>query len=97
MAFLSLHTMHGDPDDLLARKCRHMDPVVERLAPGHGAILSVTTRTDDGILTVNLWETADGAMAFSKEPEALEAQRASGLPAPTTFQRYLDADVTRYR
>jgi len=29
--------MEGDPDDLLARKHEHMDPVVQRLAPGFGA------------------------------------------------------------
>ena len=32
MAFLSIHTMEGDPDDLLARKRQHMDPVTERFA-----------------------------------------------------------------
>ncbi|ETK34360.1 hypothetical protein [Microbispora sp. ATCC PTA-5024] len=97
MAFLSIHTMTGDPDDLLDRKRRHMDPVVERLAPRHGAILSVTSTTDDGIVTVNLWESAEGAAAFSGEPEALDAQKESGLPVPATFQRFTDATVTWYQ
>lgn len=44
MAFLSIHTMEGDPDELLERKRQHMDPVVERLAPGFGALASVTRR-----------------------------------------------------
>lgn len=53
MAFLSIHTMEGDPDELLERKRQHMDPVVERLAPGFGALASVTSRTEGGIITVN--------------------------------------------
>ena len=97
MAFLSIHTMDGDPEDLLTRKRAHVDPIVDRLAPVHGALWSVTAPTDHGIVTVNLWQTADGAAAFSMEPEALAAQRASGLPRPSTFDRYLDADVTEYR
>src|SRR5215472_12572648 len=96
MAFLSIHTMEGDPDDLLARKRRHMDPLVERLAPGFGAIASVTSKTASGIITVNLWATADGAAAFSQNPEALQAQRASGLPKPSIFERFPDAECTFY-
>jgi heme-degrading monooxygenase HmoA len=86
MAFLSLHTMDGDPDDLLARKRQHMDPVVQRLAPGFGAIWSVTATTGKGIITVNLWDSAEGAARFSQHPEAQHAQRASGLPPPSSFE-----------
>jgi heme-degrading monooxygenase HmoA len=96
MAFLSIHTMSGDPEDLLARKRQHMDPVVERLAPGFGAIASMTSKTASGIITINLWATADGAAAFSRHEEALQAQRASGLPMPATFERFSDAEYTLY-
>jgi hypothetical protein len=96
MAFMSIHTMTGDPDDLLARKRAHMDPVVARLAPRHGAILSITSPTRGGIVTVNLWERPEGAMALSNEPEALQAQKESGLPMPSTFERFTDATVTYY-
>jgi hypothetical protein len=96
MAFLSIHTMEGDPDDLLARKRQHMDPVVQRLAPGFGALASVTSRTASGIITVNLWADAEGAAAFSQNPEALQAQEASGLPRPATFERFPEADYTFY-
>lgn len=97
MAFLSIHTMEGDPDELLARKRQHMDPVVERLAPRHGAIWSVTARTGSGIITVNLWQAPEGAARFTQEPEAQQAQRASGLPKPASFERYLDAGYTVYQ
>jgi hypothetical protein len=96
MAFLSIHTMEGDPDELLERKRQHMDPVVERLAPGFGALASVTSRTEGGIITVNLWATAEGAAAFSQHPEALQAQQSSGLPRPASFERFPDAEYRFY-
>jgi hypothetical protein len=97
MAFLSIHPMEGDPDDLLARKRQHMDPVVQRLAPGLGAIWSVTAPTGTGIITVNLWSTPEGAARFSQEPEAQQAQQASGLPQPATFERFTGADYIIYQ
>ena len=97
MAFLSIHTMEGDPDDLLARKRQHVDPVTDRLAPAFGALMSVTSRTDTGIITVNVWETPEGAAAFSQDPEVLRARQASGLPRQATFGRFTDADCTLYR
>jgi hypothetical protein len=97
MAFLSIHTMEGDPDDLLARKREHMDPVVQRLAPGLGAIWSVTARTGTGIITVNLWDSPEGAARLAAEPQAQQAQLASGLPKPATFERYTDAEYTVYQ
>ena len=96
MAFLSIHTMEGDPEDLLARKRQHMDPVTERLAPSFGALVSVTSRTKTGIVTVNVWETPEGAAAFSQDPEAVRAHQASGLPRPATFERFTDADCVCY-
>ena len=96
MAFMSIHTMEGDSDDLLARKRQHMDPVTGRLAPGFGALMSVTARTKTGIVTVNVWETPEGAAAFSQDPEAVRAQQASGLPRPNTFERFADADCVVY-
>jgi heme-degrading monooxygenase HmoA len=95
--FFSIHHMTGDPNELLEQKRQSMDPVVERLAPGFGAILSVTVRTDDGITTYNLWDSADGAAAFTQHPEAIEAQKESGLPMPSAFERYDDPHVTFYQ
>ena len=96
MAFLSTQTMEGDPEDLLARKRQHMDPVTERLAPAFGALASVTSRTKTGIVMVNVRETPEGAAAFGQEPEAVRARQASGLPRPATFERFADADCVIY-
>lgn len=94
--FFSVHKMTGDPDDLLARKAQHMDPVAAEHAGGLGALWSVTVRQDDGIVTYNLWESAAGAAEFSRLPEAVQAQRESGLPMPSSFERHASPEVTFY-
>ena len=94
--FFSAHKMTGDPDDLLARKERHTDPVAAEHAGGLGDRWSVTVRHDDGIVTDNLWESAAGAAEFSRLPEAVQAQRESGLPMPSSFERYASPQVTFY-
>ena len=73
-----------------------MDPVTERLGPAFGALVSVTSRTKTGIVTVNVWETPEGAAAFSQEPEAVRAHQASGLPRAATFERFTEADCVLY-
>ena len=94
--FFSVHTMDGDPQALLAAKRTHMDPVVARLAPQHGAIASVTVPTESGITVYNIWRDTAGAAAFTREPEAQQAQQASGLPMPSSFSPHPDAEVTLY-
>ena len=63
MAFLSIHTMEGDPEDLLARKRQHVDPVTERLAPAFGALMSITSRTKSGIRAKNAMRSV-GSLSF---------------------------------
>jgi hypothetical protein len=43
--------------DFVVQKRAHFDPVTSRLAPQHGAIFSVTAKTEDGLVIVNLWES----------------------------------------
>jgi len=57
----------------------------------------VTVRTDDGITTYNLWDSADGAAAFTQHPEAIAAQKESGLPMPSSFERHDRPQVTFYQ
>jgi hypothetical protein len=94
--FFSVHTLVGDPEELLRGKRDHMDPVVARLAPRHGAIASVTVAGENGITTYNLWRDAEGAAAFSREPEVQQTQRRSGLPAPSSFVRYDNVEAILY-
>jgi hypothetical protein len=37
-----------------------------------------------------------GAREFSAQDEVIAAQRSSGLPTPDRFERYDNADITRY-
>jgi hypothetical protein len=93
--FLSMHTMDGDPDALLAAKRNHTDPVVARVAAwvwrnriGDGA-------TRHWVADYNIWRDAAGA-EFAQEPEALQAQRRLGLPPPVPFVRHVDTEVALY-
>lgn len=94
--YLSVHTLAGDAATLLAAKHEHMDPVVDRLAPSHGAVASITVAGSAGLTTCNVWHDAEGAARFSQEPAALQAQQQSRLPAPETFMAYPDVEVTLY-
>jgi hypothetical protein len=87
-AFLAIQGLPGDPDDLLARKRAHLDPLAERLAPACGWLLSVTVRTDDGLLTFDLWASREAAEALAGRPEMALAWRESGLPDPARFEGY---------
>jgi hypothetical protein len=49
------------------------------------------------LVTFDLWNTPEGAARFAQEPEARQAQQASGLPQPATFERFPDADYTVYQ
>src|SRR5215471_9290058 len=70
LAYVTVHTLDGDPRDLLSRKEQHFDPIVRRIAPHYGCIASVTTQTDTGLMIVNTWESADRVPAFTAHPEA---------------------------
>ena len=96
MAYLTIHRLAGDPDDLLARKKEYLDPVTSRLAPSYGGIFSVTAQSADGLVIVNLWDSADAPTRFSRAPEVVRAEQASGLPAPHSFERYDEVQVEPY-
>jgi len=87
MPVLSMMRMEGDPDDLAAKIGEHVAPVAERLAPGHGGLLNIVAKTDDGILVVNLWESEEGRHAMAQEPEIQQAVQGAGLPQPA-FEGY---------
>jgi hypothetical protein len=88
LAYLTIHHLPGNPGELAALRRERFDPIVTPLARKHGAILSLTAVAEDGLVVVNLWESAAGAAALREEPDALRAQQDAQLPAPTRFERY---------
>jgi steroid delta-isomerase-like uncharacterized protein len=82
MAVLSVMSIQGNPDDLLARMEATLDPVAARKAPQYGAISSTVVRTDDGIKILNLWETEEGRHRMADDPDVQDAVRAAGFPEP---------------
>lgn len=81
MPVVSMMRMQGNAEELL-EKMRGVDEVAERLAPGHGGLLNIVARTEDGILVINLWETEEGRHALAEEPEIQQGIQATGLPRP---------------
>ena len=82
MPVLSVMSIQGNPDDLVARMEATLDPVAARKAPQYGAISSTVVRTDDGIKILNLWETEEGRHRMADDPEIQDAVRAAGFPKP---------------
>jgi hypothetical protein len=71
MASWSIHTMEGDPDDLLARKRQHMDPVV---GPGPA----------DPTQSAVLVPVPEAERVVSRHRGRLDAAAALGVPAHVT-------------
>jgi predicted ester cyclase len=82
MAVLSVMSIQGDPDDLVARMTQTIEPVVARKAPLYGGISSTVVRADGGITIYNLWQTEDGRHRMADDPEIQEALRKAGFPEP---------------
>jgi len=83
MAVLSVMSIQGDADELLARLQTTIDPVAAAKAPRYGGISSTVVRTDDGIKIFNLWETDEGRHQMADDPEIQAAVREAGFPAPS--------------
>jgi hypothetical protein len=97
MAYLTIHRLPGNAEELAERKRSEFDPVIRPLARKHGAILSATAPTGDGLLIVNLWQSPGGAAALQAEPDAVQARDAAELPAPDRFERYDDVEIDDFR
>jgi len=93
MAVVSMMKLSGDSDELAAKLREHVRPVGMELAPKHGGLGTITARTDDGIMVINLWETDEGRHAMAQEPRIQEAVQAAGLPAPA-FEGYEVLEMT---
>lgn len=96
MAYMTIHQLDGDPDDLLQRKTTIFDPVVDTIAQQYGAIASFTAKTDSGLRIVNIWQSAADVQRFMQVPEVIAAQRESGLPMPSSFERFAATNAKIY-
>jgi steroid delta-isomerase-like uncharacterized protein len=82
MAVLSVMSIDGDPDELVARFAETLEPVGRRRAPLYGGISTTIVRTDDGVTIYNLWQTEEGRHRMAEDPEVREAMRAASFPEP---------------
>jgi len=75
MAILTMFEVHGDPDEIVAIQDEKIAPRGMELAPQTGGISNTIVKTDDGVMIVNLWESAEGMEKFASEirPIAQEA------------------------
>jgi len=83
MAVLSVMSIPGNADELLARMQATLDPVAAVKAPQYGGISSTVVRTDDGIKIFNLWETEEGRHQMADDPDIQAAIRDAGFPQPS--------------
>lgn len=84
MRRLTIMRATGDPDKLLAAKREHIDPVMTRRAPEYGHISHVAARTPDGVIVVNLWESAEGSEQAFQDPEIQAARDAMNQTGAAT-------------
>jgi steroid delta-isomerase-like uncharacterized protein len=82
MAVLSVMSIQGQPDELVARLTETLEPVARRRAPLYGGISSTVVRTDDGITMYNLWQTEEGRHQMAEDPEVRAAIKAANFPEP---------------
>src|SRR5215204_4375133 len=77
MRRLTIIRTSGDPDELLASKREHIDPVMKRRADQYGHLLHIAARADDGLVVINLWQSEEGSQQPWEDPEIQEARQGS--------------------
>ena len=92
MQRLTIIRTSGDPDELLASKHEHIDPVMKREADQYGHLLHIAARADDGLVVINLWQSEEGSQQAWEDPEIQEArqaaERSGASTGETTFEHY---------
>ncbi len=98
MQRLTIIRTQGDPDQLLAAKREHIDPVASQKAGQYGHILHLAARAPDGMVVINLWESEEGSEQAFHDPDIEQARQAmqdSGAAAgPPEITHY---EVVDYR
>jgi hypothetical protein len=69
MAVVSIFkvTGPGDPDEVFKIQDEKVAPAAREYAQANGGISHITAKTDDGLLVINLWESAEAAAAAGQE------------------------------
>ncbi|HYP47414.1 MAG TPA: cupin domain-containing protein [Thermoleophilaceae bacterium] len=68
--YLSITRFSGDGEQLLGQY-ENSAAAMDAVGRDHGLILHAAARTDDGLLTVNLWPAKEGSEAASRDPRRL--------------------------
>ncbi len=82
MAVLVVVKFDGDPEQLVASTKEHVDPVMSRIAPERGARWHALSKSPEGVIVVDIWDSIDAASSTMALPEVQEAMRAAGFPEP---------------
>ena len=98
MQRLTIMRSSGDPEALLAAKRKHIDPVMQEKAAELGNVFNVAARRPEGMIVVNLWESAEASERAFDDPDIQRARtamiEAGGLAGPPEVTH---CDVVDYR
>jgi hypothetical protein len=76
--YLTIARIGGEPGELL-RGYRESATVMNGVGRDHGLLVHVAAATEDGLLLVNLWPSADGSESAATDPRRLATVSAAGL------------------
>ncbi len=96
---LTVMRASGDPDELFAAKRENIDPVMERRAGEFGNIFHIAARTPEGIMVINLWESAEGSEQAAQDPDiqaAREAMAQTGAAKGPPEVEHYEVEDNRY-
>jgi len=83
--YLTLARIEGDPGALLDGYLRTAE-TMDSVGRDHGLVMHAAARTEDGLLIVNLWPSADGSESAARDPRRL-GTLAEHEPAITGMRR----------
>jgi hypothetical protein len=81
-AVVSMMRIKGDPDELVAKAQKTIEPVADQKAAQYGGISSTIVKTDDGIMIINFWANEEGRHKMADDPDVRRAVQEANFPAP---------------
>ncbi len=85
MGYLSITRIAGDPVELLAAY-RETAADMAEVGRDHGLLLHATAATEDGLLIVNVWPSAEGSEVAAADPRRLRVLARHALE-PDALQK----------